>query len=466
MPDYQQIKKTLEKEGKKPEDLLGKVLKRQHVVVQRPGFGIEAFYFWIINFMRNKTGLDYQIIDKISDIYSATETSSYFGMIEQRKGLQQDKVSQFMATIGKMTKDLFQIIRELRIIDERLAYYIQSRKGSDDDQESAEIALKGIWIDVVEGGAKNPASVYGLAQQVGFVTLPDLFFKIRAKNKEDVDRVVDALKEGGMNRKIREVLKRKLFQYYSWKERTEKELSSRRKFMLQYLRQHYHVIKLYMHWIKPYLRNIVRLQMAQTWSPELITSFESSLIELEIVATKENYFAETDVGWAERKYKNYVPVLRVSFRYVTIPEMQFQQEFQRGAIHLGRAEMIIEGYVTEKQKFEEYKKVKEYEDYEMLIAIEESMKAMADELGQYLKEAEDIEASKEFIKEEPKRGGFWEPFAGIGKGFEDVFRIKARMKDKWSGYEAYQEKNAAGAVRAHVFILYDIFKKNFGLLSF
>ena len=63
-------------------------------------------------------------------------------------------------------------------------------------------------------------------------------------------------------------------------------------------------------------------------------------------------------------------------------------------------------------------------------------------------------------------GGFWEPFAGIGKGFEDVFRIKARMKDKWSGYEAYQEKNAAGAVRAHVFILYDIFKKNFGLLSF
>ena len=62
-------------------------------------------------------------IDKITDTFSASENSSFFGTSQQRVGLQQDKVSQYLATIGKMIKELFQLVRELRIIDERLGYY-------------------------------------------------------------------------------------------------------------------------------------------------------------------------------------------------------------------------------------------------------------------------------------------------------------------------------------------------------
>src|SRR3989344_8836222 len=210
---------------KKPEDVLGKPNQRYLLEMEEAAAGVERFYFWFLNFLRGvaPSGVSCQKVWKIKDIYAATETSSYFGSIEQRKGIQQDKASQYLATIGKMIKDLFQIIRELRIMDERYDFYKESEAGKED----SEVALKSIWIDLVEGGAKNPTSVLGLATQVGFTILPDLFFSIhpkqkpQAEQKDEVDRSIQealsSLKEEGINRKIIEVLGRKLVQYLIWK---------------------------------------------------------------------------------------------------------------------------------------------------------------------------------------------------------------------------------------------------------
>jgi len=221
--------------------------------------GIEVNYYWVLNFIKSKNlsfGLGYKKIHKIKDIYTAGEASSLWGSQEQRKGLQQDKVSQYMATIGKMIKDTFQVIRELRIIDERLDYYDGFNKGDRD----AVTALKGIWIDLVEGGTKNPASVFGLSSQVGFQTLPDLFFIVNPKDKNSVRKEVNKLKGKGINRKVREVLERKLFQFLVWKEKTEIEIRNRKNFILKYLRMHFNNIKLYINWVKPYLKSIKQLQ--------------------------------------------------------------------------------------------------------------------------------------------------------------------------------------------------------------
>ena len=72
---------------------------------------------------------------------------------------------------------------------------------------------------------------------------------------------------------VKTVLKRKLFQYINWKEKSEKELHSRRAFQLKYLRQHWSVIRLYMSWIKPYLKSASRLTPNQTQldSADLVT---------------------------------------------------------------------------------------------------------------------------------------------------------------------------------------------------
>src|SRR3989338_99316 len=130
---------------------------------------IEENYFWTMEFLRTHEG--FSDLTKITDMFGASEHSAFFGSAQQRLGLQQDKVSQFLATIGKMVKELFQLVREIRILDERLGYYVDSSDATSKSRESAEITLKGIWIDLIEQGAKNPASVYGMSRELQFTTL-------------------------------------------------------------------------------------------------------------------------------------------------------------------------------------------------------------------------------------------------------------------------------------------------------
>ena len=93
------------------------------VEVEDHRMSIEETYFWQLDWVHYNQGYPKEWIYKIKDIFTASEHSAFFGAAWQRIGLQQDKVSQFLATIGKMVKEIFQLVRELRILDERLAYY-------------------------------------------------------------------------------------------------------------------------------------------------------------------------------------------------------------------------------------------------------------------------------------------------------------------------------------------------------
>ena len=445
----------------KKKEILGKPLTEYRLEIEEPGAGVERFYFWVLSFLQSTgpSGIAFDDIHKINDIYTSSEGSSYFGMIEQRKGLQQEKVTQYLATIGKMTKDLFQIIRELRIIDERYQYYKDSSILGKDG-ESAEISLKSIWIDMVEGGAKNPTSVFGLSQQVGFVILPDLFFTVRAKGKSAVHEEVEKLKETGINRKVREVLERKLCQYYIWKEKTGKEVDQRRNFMLKYLKQHYSVLKLYIHWVKPYLKNIKRLQMGQdARNPNVITSFETSQIDIEIIAKKTG-----------EKKQEYYPCIRVKFNYVAIPQMAYQQEYQRGAIHTGRSVINIESYALRDKDIQEYEKLNEEEDLELLNSLTGAMESIGEELKKYLKEAgevfEEDKKKEEGKKEIEKTSIFKDIFYGFGemvgvkkKSGEQLSEEQEKRKIKtWSVVN--EKKGAEKNAKNFTYILYDVFKKS------
>lgn len=458
-----------EKESDNPL-VLGKSLdpkqgkKRMHMIMQGMHTGIEKYYFWMLNYMSAKEtyfglGLDVQ---KIRDIYGATETSSYWGNIEARKGAQQDKVSQFLATIGKMTKDTFQMLRELRILDERIEYYIKGEEGD----ESAEIALKGTWIDMVEGGAKNPASVYGLAAQVGFVILPDLFFKVNPKNADDVDKAVDRLKGEGINRKVREVLARKLKQYMIWREKTRKELTTRKNFMLKYLRQHFNVIKMYISWVRPYLRNIRRLQMkGEDTDVNLVTAFESSKIELELLGIRKQCMISTPRGDTNVdtpfKFEKYFPCILVKFKFVTIPQMAYQQEYQRGAIHAGRTEIFIEPYVVTEKDIEEYKQEKDKEDMELISSLNEAMDALRDELTHYLEEAGEL-IKKEESKKEEKKENVLAPLASAFKGFGEMFGALGGPKKRRDVF-VDEKGQAKSEAKQMAWTAYDVFKKANGI---
>ena len=465
-------------------------VKRYWLTLEAAGQSIEEFYYWFYHQVTVEHSLKVQ---KIIDTYAASEASSFFGMMQQRLSIQQGNVSNFLKGISDMLKGLFQIVREIRILNDRLQYYVDTYE-QNENALSSEIVLKGLWVDQVEGGAKNPASVYGLASQVGFTILPDLFFRIKLKGPKEVDRHVDKLQ---FNEKVKEILKRKLRQYYEWKVRTFSELETRKKFELKYLRQHYETIKLYISWIKPYLRYINRMQQSEKneMSPELIKSFEGAFVEIEIVGKKKGS-------------GRYNQVLVLNFQHRTRPETvihQPQEYSQRGPLHIGRSHVKIRAYVWTDEQIENYIKYRQEEDIALLSAIDDSVKeaidALGDELKSYLgmegerfgeekriseiakslmdngaardmdgalKKAKDLVSAS---KERAKPPGAIDPFMSVFKGFGEMLGISgiSMPKKKAPKPDSYLESRAADETKTKLlkiaYLTFKNYKKSHKMLT-
>ncbi len=431
-----------------------KPIKHHKIVWEVYNMSIEETYFWVLNAL---TSGGYPTIYKTEDVFTAAESSAFFGMIQQRIGLQQDKISQFLAVIGKMIKELFQIVRELRIIDERVSYYdeveTELKKPIGERKKSAEITLKGIFIDLVQGGAKNPASVFGMARELEFTVLPDIFFDAPPMKKEEIESYVDLLE---FNRNVITVMKRHLRQYVEWRDRTYDETKVRRKFTLHYLRQHFDIIKMYMVWVKPYLRYVERLTMKDKYamSPDLVAAFEGSVVDIELLATA-----------TKPPFLGAQACVLATFRYRTTPSLRFQQEgYQRGPVHIGKMELDIRAYAWNEQQVTAYLEMKEQEDFELMKTIDksvrEAMEALGEELVKYITEAgETIEGKKEEAKK-PSESMLYRWFGD----FLPPQVAKQRKKTKKSGGEGVNLFFASEDARKTAFNVYKNFKKSHGML--
>jgi hypothetical protein len=374
---------------------------------------VEKYYFAVLGLLND---FGFKSI-KTKDTFTSSITSSFWGSIEQRRTQQQEKASQFLATIANMIKSLFQIIRDLRIMDERLQYYNEAKNGP--DKKSAEIALKGIWIDMVEGAGKNPSSVYGLATQVGFTTLPDLFFDMCPKDTKEINKMMNDLNENGINKKLTEILRRKLFQYMEWRDKTREEMNTSRKFHLAYLRQHFNTIRIYLNWVKPYLKNVKKLEQQGTRQHHLIEMADTAISDIELFAYSKDF----------DKFKKYMPVINVTFEYTTVPELVYQQEYQRGPIHVGVTRIVFEGKTMLIEEVREKFRQDMLKDLDILKDMFASMDAIGDDLIIYLKQAEErdpegvlgrkLESSKVKTPVDIKK--LFGPFTDIGKGFKMLF---------------------------------------------
>jgi len=429
---------------------------------ENPKDSMERYYFFLIEFF--KDGLGYEV-RKTEDVYASSETSSFWGNIEQRKGVQQDKAIQFLGTIGPMVKSMMQLLHDLRIMEQRKELYEGSKKG----EKSAEIALKSLWIDLVEGGAQNAKSVYGMAQQVGFVTLPDLFFAVSPKTRDDVDKEVDKVQH--VNDQVKTVLRRKLRQYVEWREATEKEVGLRWGFTLKYLRQHFNVIRLYLAWVKPYLKNIQKLQTGSTEENiDIITASEGATVDLEILAVKKSHEHKAPRGLGY-KYKKYFPVILIKIHWRTRPFIEYRSEYQRGAAHLGRVDIKFYHEPMTIEAIEEFRKKKEVEDIEVLKSIDASVEALEDELNKRLKQADEV-VEEEKAEEEKKDGKkekkerkkirtklkeYLETFGIKMPSLPEKRERKPGAKQKLA--EEEEKKMAAGKCRDDTKIAYEVFKK-------
>ncbi|MFC1742017.1 hypothetical protein ACFL3V_05775, partial [Nanoarchaeota archaeon] len=109
--------------NQKPRDIenFPKPLHKFKLVYQSFNQSVEEVYFWLLSSLRDDLGLP--DVHKVTDIFTASEQSAFWGQAQQRMTIQQGQVSNYLATIGKLTKELFQIVREMRILDERLDLY-------------------------------------------------------------------------------------------------------------------------------------------------------------------------------------------------------------------------------------------------------------------------------------------------------------------------------------------------------
>lgn len=447
---------------------------------------IEESYYWILQFLRYSALGKVPELTKVLDTFQGSVQSSAFGQQAARQAIQQDRAGQYLRVIAEMSKQLHQLVREMRIIDERLSYYNDTfaRK----DAQSADIALKGVWVDMVEGGTKNPASVYGMAQNLSFVILPDLFFSTKlpdevgmdklditgyerqsASNLKKIDSIVDQLET---NKKVKEVLKRKLYQFYTWKYRTYRELKQRRKFTIKYLRQHYSTIRLYAEWVKPYLQNVVRLsgnEKAQQ-QPELVGGFETSSLELEIM------------GKTGKKVGQHHGVISIHLRFVTTPQFSFvTQDYQnRGPQHSGRMEITLRTYGFTDKEYELYQEMRQQEPLDYVKAYDQGIKEMldgvGDDLAEYLKEmGEDLETPREKERreakaklDEEKLNAKANPFFLVTdtyEGFKELFGafgVQNMLKTTHVDVKSAEgnQKAAAKAARRTIYNVYNYYKKS------
>jgi len=289
--------------------------------------------------------------------------------------------------------------------------------------------------------------------------------------QEDVDDTVDR-ERGKFNRKVKEVLKRKLRTFLAWKEHTFEELKNRRVFTLKYLRQHYEVIKMYMAWVKPYLRNIQRLQLDQskTETPDLIVAFESSMIEVEIMARKPT----NDTEYGEHGKVNSVILQHFLFR--TRPDMSYSQEYQRGPIHVGRIEINFRAYAWTDKEVENYKRMRDQEDFQLLgildASVKAAMEALGDELMRYLQEAgEEMEKPAEDKKTLIKTKSLADPYVSVFKGLSELFGKKKQEAKKTAPKKVnvlqleIAKKAAEADAKSNMWNMYHHFKKNHGMLN-
>jgi hypothetical protein len=427
--------------------------RKFRIIYEAFSLSMEETYYWILNALQQD--MAYPKVEKITDMFSSAEHSSIFGQASQRLSIQQDRIQNLLATVGKMVKDVFALVRELRIIDERIAAYDAWNK---EHSKSADSTLKQLYIDFVEsqGGQTKPSSIYGLAQNLGYVTLPDFYFNTRVFKKEDVDKTVDAL---STNSNLKNVLRRKLFEFIVWKEETEKEIRNRRTFSLQYLRQHWAVIKMYMGWLKPYLRNVKRLSMndQQMLGPEIISAFETAALEIEILAYDPTK-AKKDVSGC----------ILINFKYFVKPSLSYQQpeSYQRGPIHVGKVDITMRSYGWSQAEVDAYKNYRSKEEMDLLGIIDASLKAamdtLSEDLEKYLAQAGEEEFKKKFeekaaaeskddrifiykflniktVKKKQHGASAAEPFIAIFMGFGEILgaflpskveQIKVTISDK------------------------------------
>jgi hypothetical protein len=326
--------------------------------------------------------------------------------------------------------------------------------------------VKQIWLDKVDI-LKGNSSISMMARQLGFATIFDAFFA--AKDEKDADKL-------DLNDRVKRIIKSRIFDFNIWVKESEKELRKRYEIEKNYLKSQVNSLKLYSRWAKPYLKAAQQLEMKDMGrDPALVNVFATIILELTLLGKSEIKVKESAIeGKLPQEFskesflrslrREYHSCILVDFKFRGIPQRASQQHYAFG----GRTEVTFKAYALNDDELEKINKELEKSDVgDVLRLIEgtttESLNQLQEDINFFLDEKEE---------EEEKSKDTSNPFSALIGHYDKKENKKEKEdKDKPLVKDNWIEKNhirplAAKEAEDKAFLIFDVYKKAHGMVSF
>jgi hypothetical protein len=429
--------------------LKGDVMGEHELVYDAFGDAMEPTYYWILDFIRDQLGYD---VEKTSDFFAASEASSYFGEIGQRRTALESRlagggnVPGLFGTINMVVKSIINLLYDLKTFDLRLKHYDDLKSKDPLIKKTACEALKGIWLNEVDK-TKGNAAIDVLAQQLNFITLRDSFMVVPVqdwyvhdadtkKTGEIKEKVAASVQKMDLTDVVKRILAPRAKEFVDWLYLSEKELRMRRSVERAYLKAQNSALEAYARWARPYL--IATEKLMPTEYAELLKEhkemglgpaaipkqFHAMWFYLELVckkASKIELRAPFD-QYSELKLKDetYRPlsIINIRFAFRGSPQTVRGQRGEPITVNTGRILIKFTGYAMQQKHFDLLMRMQDSEVLDFIdVMTKESFDAMSKDLQKYLEEEKPAEEPKPKSVFDLPFSAFIKPIFGSVKKF-------------------------------------------------
>src|SRR3989344_1577488 len=419
-------------------------IEQHKITYDSPTEGIEPIYFWLFDFLGNL----YKDIKKITDNFVSSPGSGHFSEMQGKATQMQQEASRTMGNVNTVLKSILNLVYDLKEFRLRLKPYkiYMDKNSSPEEKYKQLLSLKQIWLDNVDI-RKGRGSINALSSgELDFVTLRDAFMTLRDETLKNKDgNKID------LNERVEKILQQRAQEFFIWINESYSSLNQRYEIERNYLKAQDNMLKLYSRWVKPYLRAAQKLEQQVSKSAALVTAFNTMILELQILATKE-YEIKDDVNagllpelFKKVKTRKYFKVLVLELDFRSIP----QRVSQRGDWSFGgRVEIKFTSYALNED---------ELKDLDAIIQGKE--------------ESEIEEQNKKKKEEEEKKKNSNDDF-GLNSFFSAFkFKKKEEKKDLTKGippdneYEKVVRSQAIIGAHQSCYTIFDTYKKAHGMPS-
>jgi len=436
-------------------------IQSHKIIYDSPSESLEPIYFWILDYL-GKTG---NKVEKLIDNFVSAPGSAHFSELGMKATKMQEEAMKTLGAVNQVLKSILNIIYDLKEFRIRLDAYSKYEKGDSNEKRAALLALKQIWLDKVDINRGN-SSIKGMAQQFDYVTLIDAFMAA-----ETLDYVTKKSEDGGLdlNERVRRILQQRLMEFFKWIDQSKEELRKRYEIEKHYLRSQVSTIKLYSRWVKPYLKSAHQLEARLEPNAGLVTSFNTILLELILLAQKE-YNPNDDIALGDlpELFKNaserkYYTILLVEFSFRGIPQ-RVGQGFSFG----GRTEVVFTSFGLNNQELKALREEIDKDNVSDVLkliegATKESLDEIQKDIDEFLEEGKEKKAEEKKSDEEDVN-----PFSALFSFFRSEKKDKQESKDSKeikpdTFYEKVMRSQAIVAGRDSCRSASETFKKSKGM---